>query len=93
MAHSSASKKSNKDDSDSDSEEEVNNSPSFFVAENARLNDFLENRDDVLIKTNKEKREYRSFLEEAKEKVVALESLLDDAMAQIDSLNCSYYDQ
>jgi hypothetical protein len=93
MAHSSARKKSNKDDSNSDSEEEVNNSPSFFVAENARLNDFLENRDDVLIKTNKEKREYRSFLEEAKEKVVALESLLDDAMAQIDSLNCSYYDQ
>jgi hypothetical protein len=41
MAHSSASKKSNKDDSGSDSEEEVNNDPSFLIAENARLNDLL----------------------------------------------------
>jgi hypothetical protein len=40
----------------------------------------------VLKKTNKEKREYRSFLGEAKEKVVELESLLDDARAQIYSL-------
>jgi hypothetical protein len=46
----------------SDSEEEVNNSPSFLIAENARLNDLLDNRDDVLRKTNKEKREYRSLL-------------------------------
>jgi hypothetical protein len=86
MAHSSARKKSNNDDSGSDSEEEVNNSPSFLVTKNARLNDLLDNRDDVLRKTNKEKREYRSLLGEAKEKVVELESLLDDARAQIDSL-------
>jgi hypothetical protein len=86
MAHSSASKKSNKDYSGSDSEEEVNNEPSFLIAENARLNDLLDNRDNVLRKTNKEKREYRSFLGEAKEKVVELESLLVDARAQIDSL-------
>jgi hypothetical protein len=66
----------------SDSEEEVNNSPSFLIAENARLNDLLDNRDDVLRKTNKEKREYRSLLGEAKEKVVELESLLVDARAQ-----------
>jgi hypothetical protein len=32
MTHSSASKKSNKDDSGSDSEEEVNNDPSFLIA-------------------------------------------------------------
>jgi hypothetical protein len=86
MAHSTASKKSNKDDSGSDSEEEVNNSPAFLIAENARLNDLLDNRDDVLRKTNKEKREYRSLLGEAKEKVIELESLLVDARAQIDSL-------
>jgi hypothetical protein len=86
MAHSTASKKSNKDDSGSDSEEEVNNSPSFLRAENARLKDLLDNHDDVLRKTNKEKREYRSLLGEAKEKVVELESLLVDARAQIDSL-------
>jgi hypothetical protein len=86
MAHSTTSKKSNKDDSGSDSEEEVNNSPSFLIAENARLNDLLENRDDVLRKTNKEKGEYRSLLGEAKEKVVELEPLLVDARAPIDSL-------
>jgi hypothetical protein len=86
MAHSSASKKSNKDDSGSDSKEELNNEPSFFIAENARLNDFLDNRDDVLRRTNKEKREYRSLLGEGKEKVVELEFLLVDARAQIDSL-------
>jgi hypothetical protein len=85
MAHSSASKKSNKDDPGSVSEEEVNNDPSFLIDENARLNDFLDNRDDVLRNTNKEK-EYRSLLGEAKEKVVELESLLDDARAQIDTL-------
>jgi hypothetical protein len=86
MAHSSATKKSNKDDSGSDSEEEVNNDSSFLIAKNARLNDLLDNRDDVLRKTNKEKREYMSLLGEAKEKVVEVESLLNDARAQIDSL-------
>jgi peptidoglycan hydrolase CwlO-like protein len=66
--------------------EEVNNSPSFFTAENARLNDLLDNHDDVLRKTNKEKGGYRSLLGEAKEKVIELESFLDDARAQISSL-------
>jgi hypothetical protein len=69
-AHSTASKKSNKDDSGSDSEEEVNNDPSFLIVGNSRLNDLLDNRDDVLRKTNKEKRKYRSLLGEGKEKVV-----------------------
>jgi hypothetical protein len=90
MAHSSASKKSNKDDSGSDSEEEVNNDLSFVIAENARLNELLDNHDDVLRKTNKEKREYRSLLGEDKEKVVELESLLDDARDQIDSLKSAH---
>jgi hypothetical protein len=56
-----------------------------LIAENARWNDFLDNHDDVLRKTNKEKREYSSLLGEVKEKVVELESLLVDARAQIDS--------
>jgi hypothetical protein len=86
MAHSTVSKKSNKEDSGSNSDEEVNNSPSFLIAKNARLNDLLDNCDDVLRKTNKEKREYRSLLGEAKDKVVELETLLVDARAQIDSL-------
>jgi hypothetical protein len=76
MAHSSASRKSKKDDLGTDSKEEVNNDPSFLIAENARLNDFLDNCDDVLRKTNKEKREYRCLLGEDKKKVVELESLL-----------------
>jgi hypothetical protein len=54
--------------------------------ENARLNELLDNCDDVLRKTNKEKREYRSLLGEDNEKVVELECLLVDARAQIDSL-------
>jgi hypothetical protein len=74
MAHSSASKKSNKENSDFDSEDKVKNDPSFLIAENARLNDLLDNRDDVLRKTNKEKREYRSLFGETKEKVVELEA-------------------
>jgi hypothetical protein len=90
MAHSSASKKSNKDDSGSDSEKEVNNDSSFLIAEKARLNDLLDNRDDVLRKTNKEKREYRSLLGEAKEKVVELEYLLVDTRAQLDSLKSTH---
>jgi hypothetical protein len=49
MAHSSTSKKRNKDDSGSDSEEEVNNDPSFLIAENDRLNNLLDNRNDVLL--------------------------------------------
>jgi hypothetical protein len=40
-AHNTASKKSNMDDLGSDFEEEVNNNPSFLIAENARLNDLL----------------------------------------------------
>jgi hypothetical protein len=70
---------------DSDCEEEVNNDPSFLIAENARLNELLDKRDDVLRKTNQENREYRSLLREANEKVVELESLLVDARAQVDS--------
>jgi regulator of replication initiation timing len=83
MAHSFASKKSNKDDSDT--KEEVIIDPSFLIVENARLNELLDNHDDVLRKTNKEKMEYRSLLGKAKQKVVELESLLVDARAQKDS--------
>jgi hypothetical protein len=57
-----------------------------LIAENARLTELLSNCDDVLRKTNKEKREYRSLLREAKVKVVHLESLLVEARAQINSL-------
>jgi flagellar biosynthesis chaperone FliJ len=89
MAHSSRSKKSNKDDLDSDFEDEVNNDLSFLVAKNVRLNELLDNCDDELRKTNKEKREYRSLLVEAKKKVVELESLLVDSRAKC--IDCSAF--
>jgi hypothetical protein len=49
------SKKSQKDDSDFDSEDEVNADPAFLLEENARLNALLDYRDVVLRMTNKEK--------------------------------------
>jgi hypothetical protein len=70
MAHSSVRNKSQKDDSNSDFEDEVNNDPAFSVEENARLNELLDNRDDVLGKTNNDKREYRTLQGEAKEMIV-----------------------
>jgi hypothetical protein len=70
MAHSSRRNKSKKDDSNSDFEDEVNNDPAFSVEENARLNELLDNRDDVLGKTNNDKREYRTLQGEAKEMIV-----------------------
>jgi hypothetical protein len=48
MAHSSSSKMSVKEDSDSDSEDEVNRDPDSLLAEIARLNGLLDNRDSVL---------------------------------------------
>jgi hypothetical protein len=86
MAHNSRSKKNQKDDSDFDSVDEVNNDPIFLITENDMLDELLNNHDDVLRKTNKEKREYRSLLGEAKEKVIELESLLVYARAQVESL-------
>jgi hypothetical protein len=50
MAHNSGSKKSQKDDSDSNSKDEVNDDQAFLIADNARLNDLLYNRDDMLKK-------------------------------------------
>jgi hypothetical protein len=71
---------------DSNFEQEVNTDPAFLLEKNARLNELPYNRDDWLRKTNKEKREYRSLLGEAKEKVVELKSMLVDAKVQLDSL-------
>jgi hypothetical protein len=80
------SKNSQRDDSDCNSEDEVNNDLVFLIAENARLDELLDNHDDVLRKTKKEKREYRSLLGESKEKMIELESLLVDARVQVESL-------
>jgi hypothetical protein len=60
--------KSQKDDSNSDSEDEVNHYPDFLIEENDRLNELLDNHGDVLRKTNQEKMEYKSLLGEAKER-------------------------
>ena len=74
MAHCSDSKH----DSDSDSEDEVMTDPISLRKEIARLEQLVDNRDDVLRKTNKEKREFRSLLGESKDRVVELETLLSE---------------
>ena len=68
MAHSKKGGKHNSD-SNSDSEEEVRHDPNFLLEENARLNELLDNHDDVLRKTNKEKREFRSLLGDARTEI------------------------
>jgi hypothetical protein len=83
MACRSSNQKSGKDDFDSDSEDEVNHVPDFLLKEIAELNALLDNHDDVLRKTDKEKREYRSLLGKSWEKVVELESLLEVARVDI----------
>ena len=89
MAHSKKGGK-HSSDSNSDSEEEVRNDPNFLLEENARLNELLDNRDDVLRKTIKEKREFRSLLGDAKDKVAELESLLVDARNEIAALKSAH---
>lgn len=52
--------------------------PISLRKEIARLEQLVDNRDDVLRKTNKEKREFRSLLGESKDRVVELEALLSE---------------
>jgi predicted RNase H-like nuclease (RuvC/YqgF family) len=67
-------------------EDELCDDPIALHREVTRLEKLIDNCDDVLKKTNKEKREFRSLLGESREKVVELESLLDSARAEIDVL-------
>jgi hypothetical protein len=74
MAHSSSSKKSEKEDTDYDSEDEVNRDPDSLLAEITRLNGLIDNRDSVLRDAKKMRRDLRAQLENDCEKVGELES-------------------
>ena len=80
---------SEKDDSDSDSEDEVTDDLDSLHKENAKLNDLLDNRDDVLRDAKKQRKELRAVIEEAKDRVTELESNLLDAKLEIDSLKAA----
>jgi hypothetical protein len=86
MAHSSSSKKSEKEDSDSDSEDEVNRDPDSLLAEIARLNGLIDNRDSVLRYAKKMRKDLRAQHENASEKVGELESKLLELKLENDSL-------
>jgi hypothetical protein len=63
MAHSSSNKKSEKEDTDSDSEDEVNRDPDSLLVEITRLNGLIDNRDSVLRDAKKMGRDLRAQLE------------------------------
>jgi hypothetical protein len=74
MAHSSSSKKDEKEDTDSDPEDEVNRDPDALLAEISRLNGLIDNRDSLLRDAKKMRKDLRAQLENASEKVGELES-------------------
>jgi phage shock protein A len=86
MAHSSSSKKSEKEDTVSDLEDEVNRDPDSLLAEITRLNGLIDNRDSVLRDAKKLRRDLRAQLENACEKVGELESKLLELKLENDSL-------
>ena len=75
MAHSSSSKRSEKDDSDSGSEDEVTDDLDSLCKENAELNTLLDNRDSVLRDAKKQRKELRAVIEDANDRVTELESM------------------
>jgi hypothetical protein len=86
MAHSSSSKKSEKEDTDFDSEDEVNRDPDSLLTEITRLNGLIDNRDSVLRDAKKMRRDLRAQLENAYDKVGELESKLLELKLENDSL-------
>jgi hypothetical protein len=74
MALSSGSKMSNQSDSDSNSDDEVHDKLPFLRQENERLGLLLDNRDDMQRETKKMRKEIRASLEDARTRVVELET-------------------
>jgi hypothetical protein len=83
MTHGSSSKRSQKDDSDSDSEDEVCNELSSLHQVNEELVALLDNHDDILKEAEKMRKELRALLDDATEKVAELESKNLDAKVEI----------
>jgi hypothetical protein len=74
MALSSGSKMSNQSDSDSNSDDEVHDKLPFLRQENERLGLLLDNRDDMQREAKKMRKEIRASLEDARTRVVELET-------------------
>jgi hypothetical protein len=89
MALSFGSKKSTQSDSDSDSDDEVRDELPFLRQENEQLGLLLDNRDDMLREAKKMRKELRASLEDARTRVVELETPNLDAKLEIDSLKDS----
>jgi DNA repair exonuclease SbcCD ATPase subunit len=91
MAHSSGSKRSQKNasDSDSDSEDEVCDELSSVRKENEELVDLLDNRNHMLRESKKHRKELRALLEDARTRVAELETQVHVGKLEIDSLKAS----
>jgi hypothetical protein len=89
MTHSSSSKKSQMDDLDSDSEDEVRDELSFLHEENEELGKLPANRDDMLREAKKMRKELRASLEDARSRAAELETQNLDARLEIHSLKAS----
>jgi hypothetical protein len=89
MALSSSSNKSTQSDLDSDSDDEVRDELPFLRKENERLGLLLDNREDMLREAKKMRKELRASLEDARTRVVELETQNLDAKLEIDSLKAS----
>jgi ElaB/YqjD/DUF883 family membrane-anchored ribosome-binding protein len=74
MALRSDSKKSTQSDSDSNSDDEVRDELPFLCQENEWLGLLLDNRDDILREAKKLRKELRASLEDARTRVVELET-------------------
>jgi predicted nucleic acid-binding Zn-ribbon protein len=90
MAHSSSSKRSQKDASDSNSEDEVCDELSSLRKENEELVDLLDNRHHMLREAKKLRKELRALLEDARTRVAELETQVLDGRIEIDSLKTSH---
>jgi hypothetical protein len=89
MALSSDSKKSTQSDSDSDSEDEVRDELPFLRQENEWLGLLLDNHYDMLREAINMRIELRASLEDARTRVVELETQNLDAKLEIDSMKAS----
>jgi hypothetical protein len=83
MALSYSSKKSTQSDSDSDSDDEVRDELPFLRQENEWLGLLLDNCDDMLRETKKMRKELRASLEDARTRVVELETQNLDAKLEM----------
>jgi hypothetical protein len=89
MACSSSNKKSHQSVSDSDSEDEVRDKLPFLHEENEHLGKLLDNRDVMLRKAKKMRKELRASQEDSRNRAGELETQNLDAKLEIDSLKAS----